>query len=337
MSEWKLATSGITLPAAHVYGFTSRAIDRYDPAVEVITLGPKFYPAMEMGFSLEARAISRSQHSRAKLGRIFPKKKLRLGSGTYLDMRFDSPDNWAHNIFYQTPISLEIQRVIEQELTIVLPENLNRNIYDLYNLLGIKFIATDKDIEGSIISIEKSKVEISTLARRQWVEGKIEDLHNKLRIGAQAGSYPEKVFINRRDTRKLIGASVSDILKERGYQEVFLEDHSASEQIGILNAADDLVGIHGAGLAPILYSQKTQRLRRLVGLMPALQVTSGFRLLCYQCGMHWAGVRGKVDPDHAKYLYSNKIPPFKTSYKDFEVCTDSLIMALDDSANIRSS
>lgn len=337
MREWKLATPGITLPAAHVYGFTSRAVDRYAPAVEVITLAPKFYPAMEMGFSLEARAISRSQHSAAKLGRIFPKKKLSLGSGTYLDMRFDSPDNWAHNIFYQTPISLEIQRAIGEEVTIVLPENLNKNIYDLYNLLGINFIATDKDIEGRIISIDKSKVEISTLARRQWVADKIEELHNKLKINVKTESYPEKLFINRRDTRKLIGESVSEILKERGYQEVFLEDHSASEQIAILNAADDLVGIHGAGLAPILYSQKSQRLRRLIGLMPALQVTSGFRLLCYQCGMHWVGVRGKVDPDHAKYLYSNKIPPFKTSYMDFEVCTNSLVMALDDSANVSSS
>lgn len=332
MSEWKLATLGTTLPAASVYGFTSRGVDRYAPAVEVITLGPKFYPAIEMGLSLEARTISRSQHNVAKLGRVLPRKKLSLGPGTYLDMRFDSPDNWAHNIFYQTPLSLEIQRVIEEAITVIIPENLNKNIYDLYDLLDINFIATDKNVEGRMVSIDKSKVEISTLARRRWVEEKIEDLQNKLKNNVGLSSYPDKVFINRRDTRKLIGGNVSEILKERGFHEVFLEDHSAQEQIAILNSAIDLVGIHGAGLAPILYSQQSQRMRRLIGLMPALQVTSGFRLLCHQCGMHWVGVRGKVDPAHAKYLYSEKVPPFKTSHVDFEICPDSLIMALDDAA-----
>jgi len=120
------------------------------------------------------------------------------------------------------------------------------------------------------------------------------------------------------------------ILKEQGFSEVFLEDYSAAEQIAIVSSATCIVGIHGAGLAPILYSGTSGKRKLLVGLMPALQVTSGFRLLCHQCNMSWVGVRGKVEPSHTKYLYDKRLPPPKTSYMDFEICPASLLMALEE-------
>lgn len=330
MIECKLSAQGVYIPVAQVYGFTSRSVDRYKPGVEILTLQSKFYPPIEMDLNLVMNKAYRGQNRIAKLGKFFKSRSVRLGSGTHVDMRFFSPDNWAHNIFYHTPLAIQIQKALGEKLTIILPTGLNKNIYDLYELLDLDFIATDMDVEGRIISFDESKVEIATLGRREWIQEKILELHRNIAAKSNMGTFPEKVFVNRRDTRKLKNDIVPKILKEQGFVEVFLEDYSAAEQIGILSTATFIVGIHGAGLAPILYSGTSKKRKKLVGLMPALQVTSGFRLLCHQCNMSWVGVRGKVEPSHTKYLYRERLPPLKTSHADFEICPASLLMALEE-------
>lgn len=329
MKNWTLTASAITLPPARVFGFASRATDRYEPAVEVLTLGEKHYPPKEMHLSLETGRTSASQFRKGRMGRFFPKKTLDLGMGIFVDMRIASPDNWAHNIFYQTPLALQLQRMLGEEITVVLPRGINRSIYELYDLLGLKTVITDQDVTGALIYLDHAELEIATLGRRLWVEPDLDNIQIRSAAASNCTSFPRKIFVNRRDTRKVVGDWIPDFIKEYGYDNIYLEDYGAADQISILNGAEQVIGIHGAGLAPLLYSFSKINKVTLIGLMPALQVTSGFRLLCHQCDINWIGVRGKIEPAHARYLYDDALPPFKTSHIDFEICPASLSMALD--------
>lgn len=70
----------------------------------------------------------------------------------------------------------------------------------------------------------------------------------------------KKIYISRRNSpiRKLIEEEdVVDLLvKEFGYQEVFLEDYSLKEQSQIMHQADFVIAPHGAGLPNIIYCKK---------------------------------------------------------------------------------
>ena len=141
----------------------------------------------------------------------------------------------------------------------------------------------------------------------------------------------DKIFVNRRSTRRIANPIVREFLIDEGFEEVFPEDYDAIGQLKIFDRANLIVGIHGAGLAPLLLNRSKIYEKKMIGIMPAVQVTSGFRLLCYQSGIFWTGVRGRIDSRSANYLVSKAPPPLQISYQDFEVCIESLKMALADS------
>jgi capsular polysaccharide biosynthesis protein len=66
----------------------------------------------------------------------------------------------------------------------------------------------------------------------------------------------KKIHISRSKakTRKYINSvEVLSVLSKAGFQDACLEDYSLLEQVSLLNGADQVVGLHGAGLTNILF------------------------------------------------------------------------------------
>jgi capsular polysaccharide biosynthesis protein len=68
--------------------------------------------------------------------------------------------------------------------------------------------------------------------------------------------FGDRIYISRAKAkrRKIVNESeVTDVLRQNGFQIVFLEDHSLSEQIGICRNTKYLVSNHGAGLTNMIF------------------------------------------------------------------------------------
>jgi hypothetical protein len=321
-------SENVHLPPSWMFGAATRAVDRYTPGVEKILLPAKTYPQITMKVWVELNSMAVPEQSRMKLLASIRSPKVEFFDLRFCDFRFHSPENWAHAIFYHIPLARKIISHFDEGIIFLLPPMKNRKIVDLYNLFNVKIYETNKSISGRQVKFDKSKIEIATLNRRDWIEDEIKNLYEGSPENRKT-IFPKKVFANRRDTRRLINQNVREYLFGEGFHEVFPEDYSALDQIKIFDQANEIVGIHGAGLAPLLLRRDKKEKKALIGLMPAVQVTSGFRLLCYQSSVDWVGVRGKISSNFADRLTESNPPPLSWSHRNFEVCVESLKTALE--------
>ncbi len=332
MPNWLLSKDGLALPESWIVGSTTRAVDRYAPAVEMIRLDKRVFPEMSMKINFDGQYTSRKiPRGRIHiLSNILSKsKEILLDNEILCDLRFNAPENWAHSIFYHIPLACKILDTMKEDITFILPNLENKNIIFLYNLFGIKIILTDDVVIGKFIEIDINKIEILSIARREWIISYLPKIYRHIDTNFLDNSFSKKIFVNRRDNRRLIGLEVRDYLVGIDYTEVFLEDFDCSKQLAILDKATHVVGIHGAGLAPLLYNRSVAGTKKMVGLMPPLQVTAGFRVLCALTGIKWVGVRGQITPNLAKATLVSSPLSSATSYSDFSVCVDSVARALE--------
>jgi capsular polysaccharide biosynthesis protein len=98
---------------------------------------------------------------------------------------------------------------------------------------------------------------------------------------------PQRLFISRRNarTRQLENeAEVEALLQNRGFETCLMEDHSLAQQARLINGAETIVGVHGAGLANLIFARRGVRVIELVHadrynrlLFPQLSQTFGLR------------------------------------------------------------
>lgn len=92
------------------------------------------------------------------------------------------------------------------------------------------------------------------LGFRDWV---LDSLRKKGLL-FEAGSFPDKIFITRRNPkyRKIVNNSeVLPFVESKGYTVIDLEEHSLAEQINYFYHAKDIIGVHGAGYSHILFTK----------------------------------------------------------------------------------
>jgi capsular polysaccharide biosynthesis protein len=106
----------------------------------------------------------------------------------------------------------------------------------------------------------------------------------KARFGSEwNGSLQRKIFIQRRGARSIWNESMlNQLLLDNGFQLVTMEDLTFGEQIRLFCHADVVVGVHGAGLANIVFCRPGTR---VVELMP-----SAWAMPCYWSVSHHVGL-----------------------------------------------
>ena len=94
-------------------------------------------------------------------------------------------------------------------------------------------------------------------------------LNNAINNKNLSKNYPKKIYINRKDAtikslRYIINEKeVEKILIKKGFSSLTLSDHSFSEQINLFNNAENVVGLHGAGFANIIFCKPKTKIIEL--------------------------------------------------------------------------
>lgn len=92
-------------------------------------------------------------------------------------------------------------------------------------------------------------------------------------------------------------ATIRSILESAGFQTVFLEDLPWAEQAQMVSGAEIIVGLHGAGLANILFAKA----RLLLEFQNPLEARSYFALMARELNMSYAYMIGTLEGHSNKY------------------------------------
>jgi capsular polysaccharide biosynthesis protein len=86
-------------------------------------------------------------------------------------------------------------------------------------------------------------------------------------------------------------ADVRSILESRGFRTVFLEELPWAEQVMLVSGAEFIVGLHGAGLANILFAKAAS----LVEFQNPLEARAHFAVMARELNIRYAYIVGKLD------------------------------------------
>jgi len=262
-------------------------------------------------------------------------KPIVIDDSIIVDLRRNSPSNYAHVLNKHLPIALLLKKILNDKglynIVMILPKSLSKNIYEIYYLSGLEVIQTNRPVMGRICHYSIFPWSSMLGISQGTLEKGLVETHLINEIRKFEYKCAKKIFISRKDTRKLLNEkAVEMFLCEKGFIKVYLEDIPVIEQVALIVFANDIVAIHGAALGPLVFKQAlNQSDFRLVELFSPGLVVNMFRVLVEQAGGKWVGVRGKLWPERVKYAYKIADPPILHSYHDFEVDLKSLELAMN--------
>lgn len=313
----------------------SHLIDRFVPDCEMIALPAKVVEGGTLRWSRGAVTFPETGISgrRRLLGRS---KKVTSAAPTDIifDFRLKDPKNWAHFLNNHLPILFHIagsEGLEYGNCLLVLPAGIPDYIVSVAGLFGLGVLRTDGRVSGNGIIFDVSPWTAVRPIRAQWVrQSAARSYLEAAQSKTGKADLPRRVFLSRRDTRTLENeAEVAAFLGQRGYVKIYPEDLSVADQFRLFQEAENIVAVHGAGLAPLLYCPAGTVPKKLIELLPCGHMTDVFRVMAQQMGWGWIGVRGKIKPEHVLPAYRLDVPFKKYSLQSFEVDLKSLELAFD--------
>ncbi|MEE4211626.1 MAG: glycosyltransferase 61 family protein [Parvularcula sp.] len=249
-------------------------------------------------------------------------------------MRRNTPQNWAHFLNNHMPIAFHLaeQHDIDPgRIQAILPSNSPTYILAASELFDLEVVKTDAPVEGMLLSFDVTPWRAMRSVRHSWVQTKWP--HEKILEvlqGKSDCSFPKRPFLSRRDTRRISnGDEVERVLHARGFETVYAEDLSVADQFRMILQAEEIVAIHGAALAPLLYAGggNVPSPRRIIELMPCGHMTEVYRVIATQAGSAWIGVQGRMKPSYIRPSYGVGRRFSRFSLDDFEIDPESLEIA----------
>jgi capsular polysaccharide biosynthesis protein len=307
-------------------------VDRAVPRLEFLWMPETIQPGGTLGLRRNGMAVSpeRRKGWKKHAHRIIRKDPgLDAIHGPVLDLRMNFPENWAHAQIFHLPLASYAREWLGVSPTLLVTHATPKYIRALLKHFGFSVVATDREVRGDLVIPEVSSFDVLRPARRELVLPLVVELDRRRTAGEFATELPTKIFVVRKKTRRIRNdAEISHYLEGLGYVKIYPETLSVPLQIELFNRATDIVAIHGAALAPLLFrSPQAPRFRLLEILTPGHMATS-YRLMASQIGGDYVGVRGRIEPEHVRGAYD-----FTTVYKayslnDFEVDLESVKAAL---------
>lgn len=314
-------------------GATTHAIDRFVADVERIFEPEREHIGGKIHFSLTSDPVSipgiRRGSRKARYRNMLLRPKLiDLGKNIAFDVRQNDYFNWSHQVNFFLTLALAARSRTEDDLTIILPSRMPKAASDLYRHFGFRVISTDGAVRARNFGWEVPHEQIVASGRPQLIAPFMSAHDNDLAI-FPTFDLPKKVFLARRGTRALSNeAEIEILLTVRGFTKIYAEDLNVPQQFALLRQAQDVVGIHGAGLAPLQYRSPSEPGIRLIELAPAGIVTRWFGIMCEQVGGKYIAVRGRLKPEYIDGFYADEM--FEEYCNDnFEIDPRSLEVALE--------
>ena len=328
-------------PADILISARSYFVDRMVPECEVIHLPPKQVGGGEFWFTYEKGVTQHPETPKPQKGLRQGLKMLRpkpetatISDKVFLDFRLKVPQNWAHFLNDHLPIYFVAAHELglsASETLLVLPQKTPGYIRRAAAFFGLETLCTDAPVSGDAVMLETNRWIRCRSIRAEWAHLPFvtETLDAAGIRDGISGDLPNRAFLSRRATRNLENEdAVEAFLNARGYTKIYPEDLSVADQFKLFEQAEHVVAIHGAGLAPMLYRSDASRLRGLIELFPCGHMTDNFRVMAHQVGCAWAGVRGKIKPEHVEPAYDLSKPFVEYSLQSFEVDLHALELAL---------
>lgn len=357
--EFKTEVPGITMPASMLFAYPTSAADLYSPAVEQICLPEKNFPPLDVRITVQSKQtvkpVQRSWKSKIRnliKGRTSSRPIEFDQDELLFDARFDTDKNIAHvleNIvthawFARQVISQQLGKPVEiRVITNQKPSNISCQVY---HTLNIPILSTDAPVSGNIVefSVDRKSYETHPLAFNE-VSSKRElyyiqpDLFN-VALNEYKGDLPDKIYVPRRGNRRLINNDeVAQLLESRGFQTVYFEDLTPTEEWSIVRHAKAVVAVHGAACANLIFNRlgldnpdQSGSGLRLIELFSPCYMLTGYRHLEVTLNGRWCAVRGQITPEVLRYLdfdptpRNSELSPIKDPYK---IDLTSLKMALE--------
>ena len=318
---------------------SSYLIDRFTPDCEIVALPAKKVAGGRLRFARETFR-SEAPVPRGRIKRCLPcLRTSRQGTRSikgrvFFDFRLRDPENWSHFINNHLPLFFAMSEALGldwADAVLVLPADMPGYLRAAADLFGIEVMATDDVVEGEGIRFSSEPWTAVRAIRADWARlpRAAAAIDRVVREAAQHGPpLPARAFISRRTTRGIRNSpEVEAWLSDRGFETVYPEDLSAADQMRLFRQADEIVAIHGAALAPLLYRPPEGRLKRLVEILPVGHMTDVYRVMAEQVGCGWIGVRGRIEPAHVAPAYRFDRAFRSFSLDDFEVDIASLARA----------
>lgn len=312
---------------------TSFLVDRVVPDCERIRL-----PAREVPGGIMRYGRGPLPPPPAEGGRLASLRNLRATPpvpaphGDVFDLRRNTPSNWAHFLNNHLPLVLTIcdrMQIDPRKALLVLPKDTPGYILRAAEMLALDILTTDAPISGEGVAFDVAPWSGLRPLRHTWVRtALVETMLSELEAARM--DLPRKVFLSRRNTRAPVNEdAVMDWLRPRGFVKVYPEDLSPGEQIALFRQAEQMVAVHGAGLAPLLYAQPGGRLQHLVEVLHAGHMTDVYRVMCQQIGVSWIGVRGALKPAYIRDAYDFDTLYTAHSFDNFRIDLTALETAFE--------
>lgn len=177
-------------------------------------------------------------------------------------------DGWSMGYFHwfgdALPRLLVAQNEYKEDFTVVLPELYSQQEYIISSLqlLGIQNIIWLKTNE--VLQCKRLLFISHAAPTGNYREGLMLELREKIKEAYQISSQSSfrKVYVSRKKAvrRKILNElALEELLENKGFEIVILEDLTWEEQVKLLNETKYLVAQHGAGLTNLIFmSPKTK-------------------------------------------------------------------------------
>lgn len=314
--------------------------DRAVPLVEISATPARSFDgeSLRIDGTNEFRSTQSFLSRREQILRLFRSRKIqKVEEDTYyVDLRIFGLENWSHFLNKALPLSIFVKNYVSKlggKTSFVINEKVMRPIIDLLDIFSINYISTNYIVEAPLINVKFSNESVLDRRAREFLApiSRNVDLFD---IRSPLNKY-NKIFLNRKfPSRSLINnEQVKTFLAKIGYQELFMEEYAADEQIAIILQASDIVAIHGAALAPLIFREAQHGPFSFIEIAPPGHVVPFFREMVTSLSCKYRMVRGVPDAAMVGDAYSNVEKPSmlfttKHSLRPFKIDILSLSFAL---------
>lgn len=326
---WTFDFPGRRIPGGHLITARSHLVDRYRTECAQIWLPPR---EAETGqYTIEAGILA-AKPPASRMPTLLAQKPPK---GTwFFDMRHQDPENFAHFLNNHLPTFFIAAEVAERDwrtARLLLPPKTPEYILQIAALFGLETVLTRKTVKGEGVTFSATPWTALRSERAAWVALPAPQAALKGALAAsEAAPLPRKVFLSRKSTRALENAAeIENWLTDRGFETVIPEELPVIDQMRLFREADQIVAIHGAALAPLLYCTPEARPDRLIEILPVGHMTDVYREMAHLVGCDWIGVQGRMKPGYVQGLYDLDTPFTKHSLDSFEVDPASLELAFE--------
>ena len=182
--------------------------------------------------------------------------------------------HWLYDVLHRLRLSEEAKKIeqIDYFLFPSLKEKFQRETLNQMNLNPAKLLSSEKyrhiKADELIVTDHPYILTDNSHTDAQKIPGWIiKWLKEKflLKSKAEKKDYPKKIFIDRVEksfySRFLINEKeIRDLLKQKGFTPVILNELSFNDQVHYFNNADFIIGLHGAGFANLSFCRENTKI-----------------------------------------------------------------------------